>query len=340
MKKFITKLLLLSIPVVLASVLILAGPYDKKFAYRYLQGDYQMATWIYDRIFEREDPIDVAFIGTSHTLYGVNDSLIELNISRQLGKKVRVTNLGLPHFGTNVQYAIIKDLFKAKKPKLLVLEVREVEARFSHFGFPIIADGEDILLPELIPNVYLFRDYGYALQSRITYLKEELLPVERQYPKLNLTYNHGFKVMPYNRSLAALLQEEQQQRAKPMFYLGESFKEIEFNLAKEYIAKIYQLTKEHEVKLIFLYLPYYNVPVARPAEYAFYNQMGEVWLTPPGILKDPSKWADLAHLNAAGATELSNWLSKELVGEARTLTKPSAIAGENKDNKPIQKPKG
>ncbi|GAB3204110.1 hypothetical protein ABID22_004004 [Pontibacter aydingkolensis] len=311
MKNFIKKLFLLSVPAGLVLIAILLGPYDKKFAYAYLKGDYEEASSIYKRIFERQQPIDVAFIGTSHTLNGVNDSLLENTLSAKLGRDVKVANLALSHFGANVHYAIFKDLLKTKKPKLLVYEVREVEARFSHFAFPIIADTEDVLLPEAFMNTYLFRDYIYALQSRYAYLKtmSAKQPVTLA-AKANLNYGYSpiNHIAPYDE----LLMYRQQELQKPMFYLGEDLKNIEFSHSKSYVQKIYEIARENDVEIVFLYLPSYKSPVNKPVEYEFYNQMGHVWMPPSQILNDSTAWADINHLNHRGATALSGWLVKEL----------------------------
>lgn len=311
MKKFFVRLAGLAAPVVLALILFLWVPIEKKYAYQYLKGDFSKAGWIYKRMYEKTDPVDVVFIGTSHTLNGVNDSLIEASLSMKLGNHVKVSNLSLNHPGANAEYAIFKDLLKTKKPKMLVLEVREVEARFSHFAFPIIADRDDMLMPEIVPNVYLFRDYLYALQSRYSYLKHQLDPEEET---ITEWAQRSYGYLPNSKSISAedLEKHLQAKINSPMFYLGEPFKEIEFNLGKEYLKKIHKLATENEVKLVFLYLPYYGIKIDKPVEYDFYRQMGEVWFPPAEILEAPEHWSDLYHVNDIAATKLASWLTTEL----------------------------
>lgn len=311
MKKFVAKLALSGTPVLLTIILLLMVPTDKKYAYNYLKGDFSKAGWIFNRMYEKEDPVDVVFIGTSHTLNGVNDSLIEAGLSMQIGERVRVSNLSLNHPGANAEYAIFKDLLKAKKPKLLVLEVREVEARFSHFAFPIIADREDMLMPEVVPNVYLFRDYLYALQSRYSYLKHRLNP-QKEEPTEWSSRSYGYLPNSKEISPEELNTHLEAKLASPMFYMGEKLRDVEFNLGKEYVKKIHQLAIENNVKLAFLYLPYYGVKIDRPAEYEFYNQMGDVWYPPAEVLNAPEHWSDLYHVNDIAATKLAGWLTSQL----------------------------
>lgn len=332
MKKFITRLAIFSAPIGVVIILLLFVPVDKKYAYQYLKGDFSKAGWIYKRIYEKTDPVDVVFIGTSHTLNGVNDSLIERSLSTKMGEPVRVSNLSLNHPGANAEFAIFKDLLKNKKPKMLVLEVREVEARFSHFAFPIIADREDMLLPVVVPNVYLFRDYLYALQSRYGYLKHQINPEKEEVTEWT-ERSFGYQKNSKKITPEELRIQAQEKINSPMFYLGENFREIEFNLGKEYVKKIHQLALENNVKLVFLYLPYYGIQVDKPAEYDFYRKMGEVWFPPADILGAPQYWSDLYHVNDLAATRLAEWLSSKLLEHDHLLSKTQLLLSNAPDEK-------
>lgn len=311
MKKFLLKLSLLGLPIICLLLALLFAPVDKKFAYHYLEGDFSKAAWIYKSIFTKEAPLDVVFIGTSHTLNGVNDSLIQMKLNQQLDKTIKVSNLSLNHPGANAHYAIVKDLLKKKKPKMLILEVREVEARFSHFAFPIIADKEDVLLPELFPNVFLFRDYMYRIQSRYSYYKHQLVPRQENITEWN---QRSFGYLPNSNSISAeeLEKHLQAKLNSPLFYLGEDFRDIEFGMGKKYMQKIHLLAKENNVELVFLYLPFFGAPVERPVEYDFYSQMGEIWSPPSEILDAPEHWSDLYHVNDVAATKLAAWITDKL----------------------------
>ena len=77
MKRFIKNILILIIPFLVGVLLIFKAPYSKEFAYSFRKNVDCNTSWIYYRLFQNNKPIDVAFMGTSHTGCGINDSLIE-----------------------------------------------------------------------------------------------------------------------------------------------------------------------------------------------------------------------------------------------------------------------
>ena len=79
-------------------VLLLFIPINVRKQYEGLSGDCaNHAIWIYDRIVKNETPIDIAFIGSSHTMHAVNDKSLTENSH---GKNI--TNLGYCRFGRNL----------------------------------------------------------------------------------------------------------------------------------------------------------------------------------------------------------------------------------------------
>ena len=65
---------LLAIPLVALFIL----PYSEEFAYHYVEHDcYNHGAWIYDRIVHNQAPIDIAFVGSSHTIHAFQDKKME-----------------------------------------------------------------------------------------------------------------------------------------------------------------------------------------------------------------------------------------------------------------------
>ena len=105
-------------------ITILQWPISKERMYKRLQNDcYGYAGWIYDRIYTNPNPVDIAFVGSSHTINGVDDKLINSKIQ---GKQV--TNFGYCRPGRNLDYLMVRDLIEKKHPELIILEMREYDA--------------------------------------------------------------------------------------------------------------------------------------------------------------------------------------------------------------------
>ena len=84
--------------------------------------------WIYERIHYDPTPIDVAFVGTSHTLNGMDGGRVAEILARSglreaNGGCVTVANLAVPEYGRNLHWLIGKELLSTRPVKVLVIEV-------------------------------------------------------------------------------------------------------------------------------------------------------------------------------------------------------------------------
>ena len=114
MKKFLVILSFLGIPFLGLVIYLLQMPVDKAFGYSFTNNVDCNTSWIYYRIFENENPVDIAFIGTSHTGCGINDSLLTRKLSEG-SRPIQVANLAYCTKGRNMQKAVMKDLLEQKK---------------------------------------------------------------------------------------------------------------------------------------------------------------------------------------------------------------------------------
>jgi hypothetical protein len=80
------------------------------------------AGWIYERIHDDPTPIDVAFIGTSHTVFGVDSAEIEGTVQYLSNRQLHVVNFALEHLGRNVHWLLAREMIEARHVQLLVLE--------------------------------------------------------------------------------------------------------------------------------------------------------------------------------------------------------------------------
>ena len=179
MKQILLKIALFFSLMMIPIVALFITPYSKEFAYHYIENDcYNHGAWIYDRITKNQASIDVAFIGSSHTIHAFQEEKMEVI----LGSNYHLTNLGYCRYGRNLQYSLLKLLLQHKSPKLIVLEVSEDEEKNSHDIFPYIAKTCDLLFtPTLINRDYL-SDLYYGASARLecfkaTYIFDKKFPI-------------------------------------------------------------------------------------------------------------------------------------------------------------------
>lgn len=307
--------------------------------------------WLYERIHYDPTPIDVAFIGTSHTLNGVDAAAVERRIAASGsrdpdGRCVTVTNLAIPAYGRGLHYEIARDLLSTRKPKLLVIEVFENETRKPHPYFADVATVGDIVgAPVLVNRNYVedlirlpYRQVALAAKSLAPAafgLKTRFDPANYDGSNVDntryvnvagveLTPFRGRAISPARLHRAAL----RAKRAKNANYLGTRFAQYEYALPRRYLGGILALAKEKGVPVRFLYLTGYGRPET-PVTLPGMNLAGRM-LYVRDILRDTSIWYDPQHLNARGAAMLSQRLGTmlaPLVGKPGEGTAPACAFG-------------
>ena len=114
MKRLYKHIILFFLPVLL---LIIIVPVNKRQKYLGLENDcFNHAIWIYDRLYKNSKPVDIAFLGSSHTINGINDKLIEEELKRY---NMTAANFGYCRLGRNLSYVLLKEIIKTKKPRYL-----------------------------------------------------------------------------------------------------------------------------------------------------------------------------------------------------------------------------
>lgn len=305
MRKLILKILLFVLPLIIG---LLWLPLDRRLYFQGMKSDcMNQAIWIYDRIFNNPKPIDIVFMGTSHTINGINDSLIESNLASQ---NFKVVNFGYCRIGNNLEYVFLKEAVKTKKVKALVLEVREEEDRFGHPVFSYLAESEDVINAPPFINNRLFDDYYKHAYYKLEVIRNSIL--------LN-NENEMVRMDPFGFSAST---EAASANVLNKFKEGNSVitdrkKNWNYNLLMNYpriyLKKISELCKVQGIKMYFIYLPSYGAGSKQPMEMLNYLNYGKVLIPSPGILDDMTNWHDEAHLNKKGANQLSNWIAGEII---------------------------
>jgi hypothetical protein len=299
MKKLVRNLLFFILPVLIIISLIQV---NKRSNYLGLKDDCaNHGIWIYDRITSNNKKIDIAFIGSSHTINGINDKLI----SERLKTKEAV-NFGYCRFGRNLSYVLLKEIYERKKIKQLVLEVTENEDQYSHPVFPFLASTKDVLFPNLFFNRDIITDIWSHFAFKIEIFQDKFYSDElktplntRDFGKLNSTDTASVNLLDATKNTVNKKSKFEQ--------------DFRANFARVYLRKISDFCKENKIQLTFLYIPSYVERTAKPIENQTYIKYGKVLIPPRRILNKQANWYDENHLNQSGADELSVWVSNQLV---------------------------
>jgi len=166
MKNLFLNSLILFLPFILALIFL---PVNKRFFYQGLKDDCSNhATWIYDRLYNNSKPMDIVFMGSSKTINGINDQLIGDTLNNGMG----VINMGYCRLGNNLYYSFLKELIEVRKIKVLVMEVREDENRYSHPVFPYLASFSDVVCAPVLFNKNYLSDYYQYFYYKLEVIKK------------------------------------------------------------------------------------------------------------------------------------------------------------------------
>ena len=311
MKKFILHILLFIVPLVIGGFVFFSLPTNTKRAYHYLTDDCEgRGAWIYRRVFESKKPIDIAFLGSSHTINGINDTLINQQLMTDSLPPISVCNLGYCRLGRDLTYVMMKHIIQQKNTKTFIIEVLPDENPFSHPVFPFLADIKDVVNPQTIVNRSYPNNLYNAAISRIMYFRQDLFKDSLVY-KYGLREEFGFSTNAFTADTNQL----NQNKIRRIKNQGNSFtwtRRINLPLSRKWLANINTLAINNGVKIIFLYIPPYGSPEKTPIEMDTYLSYGEVWIAPDSIFTNKKNWYDQEHLNVAGAYSLSTWVANQL----------------------------
>lgn len=306
MKKFLSKILVFMMVALLIPAVILLLPVDKKYQYAFVKNACTLkSNYIYHRIYEDPLPLDVVFLGSSHTMCGVNDSIVQKILWDQ-GKQISVSNMGFCRLGRDVEYAIFHDILIRKSPKLLVLEVRQDEPEYSHPDFGYMANLGDVLAPPLIVNRSYFTDLSNAFTVRLNYMRDILS--QKDYN--NTTYQLPHLIFPDKDIIADTADLHREARSRwDRYYNKPRSKWLDRIMTcypKSYVEMIMNLAKEHHVKVVMLYIPNFGYPYHYPKEINYYRQMADVIIMPHDFFDQEKNWMEAEHLNSSAAAILSD----------------------------------
>ncbi|MBC7636849.1 MAG: hypothetical protein H7251_14735, partial [Acetobacteraceae bacterium] len=286
------------------------------------------AGWIYERIHYDQTPIDIMFIGTSRSVFGVNSAGVESAYRQATRQSLHVVNFAMQHLGRDLHYLLAQEALLNRTIKLLVLEITEDEPRDLHPAFGPLADVSDILLAPLIINVSYFANLGrLPLRQMQLFLRTtfpgvygttlEFTPAKYRGARWDDTYaatgSFDHPIHPVVPRLQSHTETElEQQRLQSALAIARklalppAFHQLERRANLSYVQGIAELARKQGVEIRFLMMPQHLA--AAPAFSAFYQQYGPIWSPGPAII-DAKLWTDINHLNHAGAMVLAPWLA-------------------------------
>ena len=295
------------------------------------------AGWIYERIHFDPTPIDVVFIGTSHTVFGIDSEMVERVCREAGGKRCASVNFGLQHLGRNVHWVLAREVLQTRKPRLLVVEVQETEFRALHPAFPYLADASDLVSAPLVINTSFFPDLARLPLRQITLfsqsrapslfgVREDFVPALYRGPHWDDTFAEmGSSEHPIvnSRPRTGVISVAELERERvhlestndANLRLPEQLRPLEYRANLFYLEKLLNLAREKGIEIRLLYMPTYHGPQT-PAFAFFYDKFTSIWRIPREIVDRHELWQDIGHLNHAGAVALSEWLGAEIAKDA------------------------
>lgn len=311
MKKFLFNIALFSAPLLVLLIILLFVQPDKKFAYTFVKGECDnKAEWIYQRVFENQEKIDIAFTGASQTSCAITDELVEKQLDSALNSELKVASLGYCRRGRDIQFAMLKDLFAHKKPKLLVIEITENEPAKSHPVFPYLAESKDVLGSLVFFNQRFLSNFYKALVVRFEYCKNRFFGIQAD--KLCAISNFGYISSNQVVNLDELNKNQQPWKKKLANPKPALISKIEIKYPLHYLEKIVKLANSNHCEVVFLYLPEYGSGLKEPENIRIYRNIAPVILLPDSIIQNKTNWKDPMHFNDAGAKQASDFISGKL----------------------------
>ncbi len=296
---------------------------------------YARLGWIYERIHYDETPIDIAFVGTSHTMNGIDAAAFEQAVdaacvrSDRDNRRLHAVNLAVPSYGRDLHWIIARELLTHRKVKVLVLEVFENETRKASPVFVDVADTADFLGAPMLVNINYMHNLVRLPYRQLSLWAKSLSPASfglkqhfdpTSYDGSNVDNTRvvnvgGIALSPYRDqaidpdALAAI--GKANLAAKNLHMLGRWADPYEYAVPDYYVTSLLDLAEEKGVDVVFLYLPTYGMP-PRPVDDHLYRGRGD-WVFANDLLKRPEYWFDGEHLNARGAAEFTRRVASEFV---------------------------
>jgi hypothetical protein len=311
MKKFLKQISLFALPVMAGVMCLFCLNPDKQFSYRFVEGECSnKASWIYDRVFLSDKDVDVVFIGASQTATAVKDELIENRLGELTGQALKVASLGYCRGGRDIQYVMLKEVFRNKKPKMVIIEVSEDEPKKSHPVFPYLAETEDLFESAVFFNQRFFLSLWKGVVIRFEYLKEQLFGGDGYH--VGAVADYGYIPTEAVAEQAVLQRNRMNWEGRLSSNKSAVIRKMELRYSMHYLEKMVKMAESNGGRVMFLYLRESGSGLREPMLADYYMSFSEIVVLPEDIYTDPGNWFDATHLNDKGATLASEVIAGDL----------------------------
>jgi hypothetical protein len=281
--------------------------------------------WIYERIHYDPRPIDVVVLGASRSQIGLSAGSIEQQLAEH-GKHANVVNFAIFNVGRNLQWAILSEIYKAKSPRVIVLEVDEPPYPFGHELFRNVASADAIVsAPKQAFHQY-FDDLAYLPARNLKLFGANLFPdlfgLSKQfdpehYAQNQTEFSTNFisdgKVVDMGHTVPrGILLEQISQQASRLAWTASQYARLKGGADPVYIRKIADEAKAKGAQLIFVYLPTFNGS-GTVSDLDFLKQYGPV-INNGDLAPRDELFENWSHLNHAGAMIATARLADAIAG--------------------------
>ena len=292
---------------------------------------HRKSRWIYERVHFDPTPIDVVAIGSSRIGAGFDAPRLGKALAER-GLPSNVVNFSLPQAGRDINYAVFEEVLEAKRPKLLILSVSEKPSRLGHTAYKYFARGGLVADPGYPLNLNYLSNLIYLPFRQMKLAAASIAPgpmgLRRDFDPARYWgasfQSTGDITLPEGKikegDIAAPLPELQRGVRKleagidpPI--LPRNMAHIEFGDEYVWVRRIAELARRHQVKVAFLFLPYYSGP-RNIQEQAYYREFGTLW--DAGFVANHPEWfSDYAHLTSTGARVVTDRLAPNVAEALR-----------------------
>lgn len=303
-------------------------PHDPYVRFQSFQGTmFGRLQWAYERIHFDPQPVDVVILGASREAGGISPAMVEAELAA-LGHPMRVANFSLPSSGMDVRLIVLQELFKEKRPKLVVISVVERLPRDGHQVFGDLATPLQTLTAPLLTNRNLPRNIARLPVRQMELALVSLSPDQFGYHaafapsryegsarELRLAEVHGDTANAPERAnlsaetLAANTAMRKREMRAPI--LPDALSDVEFGVSRHYLRATKDLAEAHGARVVFVFLPIFN-GYPQPLDRKFIDTLGPI-ITSAAWMHDPDAYRDEGHTRTEMKPHISRWFAGELV---------------------------
>ncbi len=301
---------------------------------------YANATWSYERIHFDPRPIDVAILGASRSQMGLSAPAVAARLAA-LGTPATVANLSVIEDGRNLEWAIADELFKAKRPRVVVLLVNETVHPWGHPGFKYVAPAAAVAAPRALLLHNAKDDLPYLPYRQLMLAGAAIAP---DWFGLRATFDaERYAAKPDDYSVSRVLADGKwidMDRDVPAADLAAEARAFaETRAASQlpasvervtdvddhvYVDAIARLAATHGARLTFVFLPTFD-GATTIEDRAFYAARGEI-ADDGDLAGDPHLFQSFSHLNRRGALVASDRLARAVATSLRGDAPPARTA--------------